>query len=61
MKAATIGGMTASPHITFRAPQDLWDTARAIAEARGENLSQHVLRPALERYVADHSGDADKN
>lgn len=46
--------MAQSPHITFRAPQELWDDARAIATARKENLSLHVLRPALEAYVAEH-------
>jgi hypothetical protein len=48
------GGMTASPHITFRAPRELWEDAKAIAAARKENLSLHVLRPALEAYVAAH-------
>lgn len=32
----------------------LWDEAQEIAKSRGENLSAHVLRPALERYVKRH-------
>jgi hypothetical protein len=50
----TIGRMAASPHITFRAPRELWEEAKVIAAARKENLSLHVLRPALEAYVAEH-------
>lgn len=50
----TIGGMTASPHFTYRAPRELIETAKKIATHRKENLSLHVLRPALEAYVAEH-------
>lgn len=53
--AAKLDGMTASPHITFRAPRELWDEAKAIAASRKENLSLHVLRPALETYVSGSS------
>lgn len=35
----------------FRVADDLWNTARAVAERRGETLSD-VLREALETYVA---------
>ena len=55
------GGMTASPHITFRAPQELWDDAKKIAAVRKENLSLHVLRPALEAYVAEHRDELPKD
>lgn len=34
----------------FRADDDLWRRARAVATKRGESLSD-VLRAALERYV----------
>lgn len=34
----------------IRVADDLWQRARAVAEAREENLSD-VLRAALERYV----------
>lgn len=34
----------------FRAEDDLWQRAKAVAETRGESLSD-VLRAALERYV----------
>lgn len=59
----TIGRMAASPHITFRAPKDLWEDAKAIAAQRKENLSLHVLRPALEAYVEAHRDELslDKN
>ena len=37
-----------------RVADPLWEAARAVAESRGENLSEHVVRPALERYVKRH-------
>lgn len=37
----------------FRAPDSLWQRARAVAARRGESLSD-VLRAALERYVETH-------
>lgn len=60
---ATIDHMPRSPHFTFRAPRDLIATAKAISEIRKENLSLHVLRPALEAYVAEHQDELrlDKN
>jgi hypothetical protein len=57
----TISRMTASPHITFRAPRDLWEDAKKIAAVRKENLSLHVLRPALEAYVAEHRDEIPKD
>jgi predicted HicB family RNase H-like nuclease len=39
-----------------RVPDELWDTARAKAEAEGRNLSE-IIRQALERYVANDSTD----
>lgn len=59
MSAERIGRMAASPHFTFRAPRGLIDTAKAIAEKRKENLSLHVIRPALEAYVAEHESELD--
>lgn len=38
-----------------RVAEPLWDAARAIAEQRGENLSD-VIRAALVRYVKRHGG-----
>lgn len=38
----------------------LWARAKEIARARGENLSEHVVRPALERYVKRHDGEIPK-
>jgi hypothetical protein len=38
------------PRRTIRVSDDLWLTAVAVAEARGESLSE-VLREALRRYV----------
>lgn len=37
-----------------RVADPLWEAARAVASARGENLSD-VIRAALERYVKRHS------
>jgi hypothetical protein len=37
----------------FRAEDSLWLRAKAIADSRGESLSD-VLRDALERYVKRH-------
>lgn len=39
-----------TPIRTFRAG-DEYEEAKRIAESRGENVSEHVLRPALVRYV----------
>lgn len=41
-----VGGKARS----VRVPDDLWEEAQAIAEARGEPLSE-VIRQALEEYV----------
>jgi hypothetical protein len=38
----------------FRIADDLWADAMDVAKSRGENLSAHVVRPALERYVKRH-------
>lgn len=35
---------------SIRVPENLWNAAKAQADARGENLSD-VIREALERYV----------
>lgn len=37
----------------IRVEADLWERAKAVAEARGESLSD-VLRAALRRYVQRH-------
>ena len=37
-----------------RVADPLWSAARAVAESRGESLSD-VIRAALERYVKRHS------
>lgn len=37
----------------FRADDLLWQRAKAVAEERGESLSD-ILRRALEQYVASH-------
>lgn len=37
----------------FRAEDSLWQRAKAVADRRGESLSD-VLRAALERYVKRH-------
>lgn len=35
---------------SLRVPLALWDDARAVADERGENISD-VIRACLERYV----------
>lgn len=44
-----------------RVGDTLWARAKEIARARGENLSEHVVRPALERYVKRHDGEIPKD
>lgn len=39
-----------TPQRTVRVPDKTWDAAKAVAERRGDNLSE-VIRQALERYV----------
>jgi hypothetical protein len=39
-----------TPLHSFRCPDDLWEAAKAKAEARGENWSEE-LRKMVERYV----------
>ena len=39
---------------TVRVPDELWNAAMAIAQARGETLSD-IIRDALERYVKRNS------
>lgn len=43
-----------TPAHRFRIPEEEWREAQAIAEARQENLSEHVLRPAVRRYIRKH-------
>src|ERR1700752_5061304 len=43
-----------NPVRTFRAEDELWDPALEAARERGESLSEHVIRPALQRYVKRH-------
>lgn len=43
-----------TPLRNVRIADPLWLAARAVAESRGENLSD-VIRAALERYVKRHS------
>jgi predicted transcriptional regulator len=42
-----------TPVRNLRVSDDLWSAAQAIAEERGESLSD-VLRAALARYVQRH-------
>ena len=44
------------PVHTFRASAELVAEARAVAESRGESLSD-VIRAALVRYVKRHKGE----
>lgn len=39
-----------TPLRAFRAPDELWQAAKAVADERNETLSD-VLRRALEQYV----------
>ena len=40
----------------FRVPLDLWERADAVANVRGESLSE-VIRAALVAYVKKHGKD----
>lgn len=31
---------------------EIWETAKQVAEDRGDNFADDVITPALERYVA---------
>lgn len=42
-----------TPHRTVRIGDELWHQAQAVAEARGETVSDEV-RAGLERYVKRH-------
>jgi hypothetical protein len=44
-----------TPTHNVRVPEEEWQQARAIAAARGESLAEHVLRPAIRRYIRKHS------
>lgn len=44
-----------TPHRGLRVDDDLWNSAKEIAEERGENLGE-VLRQALRDYVSKHRG-----
>lgn len=35
-----------------------WEVAKAIAEARGETLAEHVIRPAINRYIRRHGQES---
>lgn len=39
-----------TPQRTIRIPDDVWAAAKAVAEHRGDNLSE-VVRQSLERYI----------
>lgn len=43
-----------TPVMNFRAPKELQDKAREVAQARGETLTA-VLNSALQEYVRTHS------
>ncbi|MGH1563094.1 ribbon-helix-helix protein, CopG family [Mumia sp. DW29H23] len=45
-----------TPIRAFRIPDDLFESAREIADRRGESLSD-VVRDLLERWVAEHVND----
>lgn len=51
------GGPPGTNLRNFRADDSLWEAAKATAKRRAENLSDHVLRPALEDYVKLHAED----
>lgn len=48
-----------TPTRNFRVPDDLYRAAREAASQRGENLTEHVIVPALLAYVFEHGKDAD--
>lgn len=50
--------MAATPLRNIRVAEDVWTAARAIAAARGETVTDVVVR-SLERYVRRHSATLD--
>ncbi|MCF3939917.1 hypothetical protein [Gordonia tangerina] len=45
-----------TPNRNVRVPDNIWDPALRIAQARGETLSD-VIREALTEYIAIYSKD----
>jgi hypothetical protein len=52
-RLARVPNAPKTPVRGFRIPDDLWRRARAVADERGESLSD-VVRAALLRYVQRH-------
>jgi hypothetical protein len=48
-----------TPRRTVRVPDEVWLPAKAVAEERGESLSD-VIRAGLERYVKRHAPRPDE-
>lgn len=56
MRVASVGSMSSkgTARRTVRVSDEVWDAAMAVAEARGETLSD-VIRDALIAYAAKDS------
>lgn len=55
-KTRQVPNQPKTPQRAIRVPDDLWATAKAIAKARGETLSE-VVREALVAYVRRYGKD----
>lgn len=44
-----------TPLRPVRVEDDTWLAALEVAKQRGESLSADVIRPALRKYIEDHS------
>lgn len=51
--------MASTPLRNIRVAEDVWTAARAVAAARGETVTDVVVR-ALERYVKRHASDLEE-
>ena len=48
-----------TPTRNFRVSEDLYRAARNAASERGENLTEHVIVPALLAYVLEYGKETD--
>lgn len=53
-RLAAVPNQPKTPQRSVRVGDEVWLPAKAIAESRGESLSE-VIRAALERYVRRHT------
>lgn len=54
----SVPNQPATPNRTVRVPDDVWHAAMRIANDRGENVTDVIMR-ALRRYVREFGDDDD--